>query len=98
VTEFIPDSPSVARAYCPGCEPEADPSVEILDLRWCQTHLPGSQGLDDATVRVENFLSGSVEAGGDDNRRWCELLHGETSRSFRVLRRPAAGRARPIAP
>jgi len=26
-------------------------------------------------VRAEAFLSGSTEAGGDDNRRWCQLVH-----------------------
>jgi hypothetical protein len=90
VTEFIPDSPSVARAYCPGCEPDADPSLEILDLRWCQTHLPSSQGEDDGTVRVENFLSGTVEAGGDDNRRWCEFFHREADEPAISRRRSAA--------
>jgi hypothetical protein len=32
-------------------------------------------GLDDAVVSAAAYLSGSAEAGGDDNRRWCEILH-----------------------
>jgi hypothetical protein len=75
VTDFIPDTPSVARPYCPGCEPEADPSCEILDVRWCESHSPMRDGLDDAVVSAAAYLSGSAEAGGDDNRRWCEILH-----------------------
>jgi hypothetical protein len=75
VTDFIPDTPSCARPYCPGCEPDADPSLEILDVRWCESHCPPRDGADDETVTAAAYLSGSAEAGGDDNRRWCEILH-----------------------
>jgi hypothetical protein len=75
VTDFLPDTPSVARPYCPDCEPDADPCREILDVRWCAAHTPAWNGTDDAAVRAEAFLSGSTEAGGEDNRRWCELVH-----------------------
>ena len=44
------DTPSVARVYCPGCEPEADPTSEILDLRWCEPHSPLRNGVDDTVV------------------------------------------------
>jgi hypothetical protein len=76
VTEFFSDAAVVARPYCPGCEPEADPTREVLDVRWCDAHMPSRDGADDALVTSEAFLSGSAEAGGDVNRRWCELLHG----------------------
>lgn len=75
MTDFLPDTPAVARPYCPDCEPEADPCREILDVRWCAAHTPAWNGADDAAVRAEAFLSGSTEAGGDDNRRWCQLVH-----------------------
>lgn len=75
MSEYIPDTPSVARAYCPVCEPDADPTREILDVRWCETHLPAREGADDGMVAAGAYLSGSAEAGGDDNRRWCELIH-----------------------
>jgi hypothetical protein len=75
VTDFLPDTPTVARPYCPACEPEADPCREILDVRWCAAHTPAWNGADDAAVQAEAFLSGSTEAGGDDNRRWCQLVH-----------------------
>jgi hypothetical protein len=76
VTDFLPDTPSVARGYCPACEPGADPTLEILDVRWCELHIPSRDGTCDETVTAAAFLSGSAEAGGDDNRRWCEILHG----------------------
>ncbi|HEV8473977.1 MAG TPA: hypothetical protein VGR82_14460 [Methylomirabilota bacterium] len=75
MSEHIPDSPSVARTYCPGCEPNADPSLEILDARWCDPHSPLRQGFDDALVTADAYLSGSADAGGEDNRRWCAFIH-----------------------
>src|SRR5213594_3055651 len=68
-------SPPVPRSYCPGCEPNADPSREILDVCWCDTHVPARDGLDDAVVASHGYLAGGDEAGGESNRRWCELLH-----------------------
>lgn len=75
MTDFLTDTPSVARSYCPGCEPDADPCREILDVRWCDAHTPARDGLDDGSVTAEAYLSGSAEAGGSDNRVWCEVIH-----------------------
>jgi hypothetical protein len=75
VSEYLPDSPVVARAWCPGCEPLADPTLQILDLRYCDQHVPGRDGMDDTSVTTDAHLSGSTEAGGDANRLWCELFH-----------------------
>ena len=69
------ESACVARFYCPTCEPEADPISEILDLRWCGLHTPRASGADDAAVMMESYPAGSGEAGGEDNRRWCQLFH-----------------------
>jgi hypothetical protein len=89
VTDYIAEPAPVARPYCPGCEPDADAVREILEVRWCDTHLPARDGPDDARVMPEGFLSPGSEAGGDDNRRWCELLHrGAPARAA------AAGRQR----
>jgi hypothetical protein len=92
----LPDTPAVARPYCPDCEPDADPCREILDVRWCAAHTPAWNGADDAAVRAEAFLSGSTEAGGDDNRRWCQLVHsrgGVTTSAATGSSRRRAGRA-----
>ena len=75
-TDHLADTPCVARAYCPGCEPDADPGRDILDMRCCESHTPARGGIDDDVVASSVYLSGSAEAGGDDNRRWCEILHG----------------------
>ena len=76
MSEIPADSPVVARAWCPGCEPFADPTLQILDIRYCDQHVPGRDGSDDGSVTTDGHLSGSAEAGGDANRLWCELLHG----------------------
>ncbi len=54
---------------------ETDPTLEILDVRWCDAHALQHGGADDSLVSATAYLLGSVEAGGDDNRRWCEILH-----------------------
>jgi hypothetical protein len=98
LTEPIRDTPSVARPYCPACEPDTDPSLEILDVRWCSAHTPASSGLDDEAVAMESYPAGSGEAGGEDNRRWCALFHRQartttvTRRTVPALR-PARARA-----
>jgi hypothetical protein len=94
VTEFIADAAIVARSYCPGCEPDADPTREILDVRWCDAHVPCRDGSDDAVVTSEAFLSGSAEAGGDANRRWCEMFHGGWKARSDSAARATAGRRR----
>ncbi len=73
-------SPDLGRLYCPGCEPDADPFAEILDTHWCDAHMPSRDGADDA-VAAAIVVSGSGEAGGDGNRRYCELFHREARRS-----------------
>ncbi len=76
MTDYLADTPSLARTYCPGCEPAADPAFEILDVIWCASHAPQWQGVDDGAVATAaSWISGSGEAGGEDNRRWCDLFH-----------------------
>lgn len=84
MAENITDTPMVARAYCPGCEPDADPTLEILDARWCEAHSPLREGCDDGLVASTAYVTGSSEAGGEDNRRWCELFHrrGSTAQNL----------------
>lgn len=78
MSEPIRDSPSVARPYCPRCEPDIDPSDRsngILDVRWCSNHPIVNTGIDDEAVSMASYPAGSTEAGGEDNRRWCALFH-----------------------
>jgi hypothetical protein len=69
----------MSRSYCPGCEPTADPIGEVLDVRWCDVHAPGRDGLEDGRAHFETAHASGTEAGGEDNRRWCELVHRRVS-------------------
>jgi hypothetical protein len=78
VTDFIePRSSVVVRPYCPGCEPATDPTRELVESRWCPAHAPAWEGTDDVLVTAHALSGGSAEAGGEDNRRWCQLIHRE---------------------
>ena len=67
---------SEPREFCPGCEPETDPIKEFVIERWCFRHQEAQQGTADEQVQSSGaLLSGSSEAGGEDNRKWCEFLH-----------------------
>jgi hypothetical protein len=77
------ETPRVARAYCPACEPDADTLHEILEVQWCNVHMPLREGVDDARVMSDAMLTGSAEAGGDENRRWCDVIHGDSNRHRR---------------
>jgi hypothetical protein len=91
VTDFIePRSSVVVRPYCPGCEPDTDPTRELVEPRWCPAHAPAWEGADDVLVTAHAVSGGSAEAGGEDNRRWCELIHRERRAAREVTRRPDA--------
>jgi hypothetical protein len=80
MSDAIRETPSLGRTYCPGCEPDADPLAEILDVRWCEAHAVGQGGLDDGLVTTTAHLLGNVEAGGEENRRWCALFREARAR------------------
>ena len=44
-------------------------------MHWCDAHSPCRAGSDDVLATARGTAYGSAEAGGDDNRRWCELIH-----------------------
>ena len=73
--DHIPDTPYVAVPICPGCEPERDITVGIIDVRYCHEHTPTWGGVDDGQVNTDAYLTGTGEPGGEDNRAWCDLLH-----------------------
>jgi hypothetical protein len=83
VTDFADEKPAVVRPYCPGCEPHADVLFEILDVCWCEVHVPARDGPDDSLVTSCGTTFGSAEAGGEDNRRWCEAIHRRPARPKR---------------
>ncbi len=75
MTDYLADTPILGRSYCPQCEPDADPLSEILDTRYCENHTPARDGSADELVISQAYMSGSSEAGGCDNTRWCDYIH-----------------------
>lgn len=73
--DWLPDSPVVARPYCPICEPEADQMAEMLETRYCESHCPSRGGESDGEVNAQSYMSGSAEAGGADNKAYCDFFH-----------------------
>ena len=79
---------NLARWYCPTCEPQADPVAEVLQVQYCGDHQPDRVGVDDALSHGESMLSGSAEAGGEENRQFCDLVH-QRERSRQRAGRPS---------
>ena len=70
-----------ARSYCPGCEPEVDPTTEIVSSFPCGNHggddIRQSAGSDDAIAADHTagvVLSGNSEAGMRESKGLCDLL------------------------
>lgn len=75
MSDYLPDTPVISRDWCPTCEPERDPTQETLEVRHCHHHQPDRAGLDDQAVTSQSYMSGGAEAGGEENRVACDLLH-----------------------
>jgi len=76
---YVAETPNLAKEWCPSCEPERDPSREILQVHHCYMHDPGLLGSADAMVTPPEHSAWSTpgEAGGDESRRINDLLRGE---------------------
>ena len=75
----VSDTPALGRWWCPACEPAADPLTEILELHPCARHPLSVAGIDDGG-RSYVAAAGNAEAGGRDNRAWCDWLHRSSRR------------------
>lgn len=73
MSDDVPDSPYLGTPWCPGCHPEWDPTVDILETRHCGEHTPQYEMPEPGIERT--YLSGAAEAGGDANRALCGLIH-----------------------
>lgn len=68
---YIPETPMMSRPWCPVCEPEADPTMEILETHRCGLHQLDFTGYDD----LGTFSGGYKQAGDANNRVFCNWLH-----------------------
>lgn len=73
----LEDTPFLGKRWCPTCEPERDPSREILEVEYCGLHLPDKTGADDSGVTGDSSFGthfGTVESDGRHNRLMSNLL------------------------
>ena len=70
------DTPKLGRSWCPTCEPECDPTREILDVRFCEPHRETDKACpDDALAKTDRILvGGTTEADGHDCREFMKLI------------------------
>ena len=61
----VPESPMVTRAWCPGCDPDIDPTRELVYTRWCDLHQPGVGGAEDARVTAREGFALHAPSEGD---------------------------------
>jgi hypothetical protein len=80
--DYLADSDIVYPTRCPGCSPELAPDTYVV--HYCPSHEPVRSGAEDERVATDNYMS-NTEAGGKDNRRFCDWLHRKKS----LLRGPA---------
>lgn len=78
---FESDTGDITRKYCPSCEPKTDPIEELVVVVWCGQHKPSIGGLDDYKIEPRRLYFSRIEAGGETNRAFTELLR-------RLFRRP----------
>lgn len=69
----IQETPIAVPSLCPTCNPDTD--TRTYSPHYCAEHAMSSQGTHDRLVDQSQYLSGSGEAYGEDNRRWCDFFH-----------------------
>lgn len=86
------ETENVARRWCPSCEPERDPTREILQVLWCPTHYPRTSGSEDAKVRFGPGLSSTdSEADGEDCAKFARALREAAQRHGAATRQRERG-------
>lgn len=61
-------------SLCPVCYGDMDPREYAP--QYCGLHQPAREGVEDEAVpAVENPVYPQDGSGGEDNRRWCALIH-----------------------
>jgi hypothetical protein len=66
----------LVRDWCPTCDPDGVPG--LYTMKFCILHWPRTEGTADAEAQGTSgsyWSSGSCDAEGETNARWCQLLH-----------------------
>jgi hypothetical protein len=74
MTDYLAATPVVIPSACPGCERGRDTTTYVVN--YCALHTERPEGTADHLVTNQAPVSvGGTEAGVEDNRAWCALLH-----------------------
>lgn len=74
MSDSIIETPSLGVRWCPVCEPDRDPTREILDTAYCGPHFPVRDGSADAGTGDSRHLTATAEADGYDCRMVMALI------------------------
>ena len=74
-----PDTPIVARDWCPGCEPKLDPRKEVVVVQRCLWHPADYSGQDDADFikrfgPAREFQVNPPDTDPETQRAWAAWL------------------------
>ena len=77
----LPESPDLSTRWCPSCDPDRDPTREILRVEYCTTHagLVDPVGVDDPEARKHvgqaSMNSAGMAVGSEGNAAACAIIH-----------------------
>ena len=78
MSELIADTRDLSESWCPTCQPDRDPTREVLRVDYCGTHFPDRTGSEDKAALVTMESAGPAATpreGGDEGAAWCDLIH-----------------------
>jgi hypothetical protein len=76
MSDYIPETPAEIPVTCGFCYPDLD--FEAYIHQACSSHIPDLAGSADEMSRHagnRHFITGTLEAGGQDNAAICDAIH-----------------------
>ena len=71
--DWLEETPNLGRPWCPGCEPERDPTAEILITEYCGHHR-AIEGTADHLLDRQEISLGCSETDGVTQAGMARLL------------------------
>jgi len=70
--------PVFVHHWCRECDPEGEFVKEPWEPLLCQMHWVAPHGESDHVIDQSAYLTGTGESGGEENQRYCDLIHRST--------------------
>lgn len=68
------ETPKLGKSWCPTCQPERDPSREILLVQYCAIHEPSREGDADDSLGDFGTHLGEKASEGTTNKLFSDTL------------------------